>query len=79
MDLSYEKYFRGSFILLILFLLFFVVNLFLTINNKPISAYDALGGEKAEKTNKSNLKLTDTRAHNWSDLEKKTNRPISTK
>jgi len=70
MNFSYEKCFKGSFVLLILFLVFFAVNLFMTVNNKPKSAYDALGGEKAEA---GNLKLTDTRAHNWSDLQKKAN------
>ena len=68
MNLSLDKYFKGSFVLLILFLLFFAVNLFLTVNNKPKSAYDALDGEKWEKEN---IKLTDTRAHGWSDLESK--------
>ncbi len=67
MDTSYSKYFKGSFVLLILFLTFFAVNLFLTINNKPKSAYSALGGERIEENNP---KLTDTRAHNWSDLKK---------
>lgn len=68
MNLPLDKYFKGSFILLILFLLFFAVNLFLSVNNRPKSAYDALNGEKWEKES---LKLTDTRAHNWSDLKKK--------
>lgn len=73
MNTSIEKYLKGSFVLLILFLTFFAVNLFIAVNNKPKSAYDALGGEKAEADNP---KLTDTRAHNWSDLESK-NKNIS--
>lgn len=68
MNISLEKYFKGSFVLLILFLIFFAVNLFLTVNNKPKSAYDALGGEKAEAESP---KLTDTRAHSWNNLKRK--------
>lgn len=68
MNISYDKYLKGSFVLLILFLTFFAVNLFMAVNNKHQSAYDALGGEKAEAESP---KLTDTRAHNWSDLESK--------
>ncbi len=71
MNMSYEKYFKGSFILLILFIIFFAVNLYMTINNKPISAYDALLKNKDNIENKTkDIKLTDTRAHSWEGLKK---------
>lgn len=67
----YSKYaklhifFRGSFIVIILFLVFFSINLYVSIlKSKPRSAYSVLE-EKAK------LMLQDTRVHNWSEIEKK--------
>ncbi len=57
--------FKGFFVLVILFLLFFAVNLMFTIKNKDKSAYTTLSSDKSK------VKLQDTRVHNWSELEKK--------
>ena len=57
--------FKSFFVLIILFLIFFAVNLFVTIKSKKDSAYTVLNSE-GEKT-----MLQDTRVHNWSELDKK--------
>ncbi|OGI10304.1 MAG: hypothetical protein A3I68_07565 [Candidatus Melainabacteria bacterium RIFCSPLOWO2_02_FULL_35_15] len=63
-----KNVFKGFFILIIFFFLFFAVNLFISIQkNKSKSAYDALTSEYE----KSQLKLQDTRTHSWSGAEKK--------
>ncbi|OGI19961.1 MAG: hypothetical protein A3B68_00255 [Candidatus Melainabacteria bacterium RIFCSPHIGHO2_02_FULL_34_12] len=55
---------KSFFLLLILFLIFFGVNLFITIKDKPKSAYSILNEEGSK------MMLQDTRVHNWSELEK---------
>ena len=58
---------KGFLILITLFLLFFVINYFISINSDHKSAYTVLTGENE----KSKLMLQDTRVHNWSELQKK--------
>ena len=59
-------FFRSFFIVVILFLVFFSINLYVSIlKSKPRSAYSVL----EEKQTK--LMLQDTRVHNWSEIEKK--------
>lgn len=62
-----KNVFKGFFVLIIFFFLFFAINLFISIQSKHNSAYNALTSEYE----KSQLKLQDTRVHNWSELEKK--------
>ena len=64
--MSFKAIFKNFFLLVILFLLFFAFSLFIAVKNKPQSAYTALDGSE-----KSNVMLQDTRVHNWSELEKK--------
>ena len=64
---SLQTVFKSFFLLIILFLMFFAVNLFITVKNKSQSAYTILSSENE----KSMLKLQDTRVHNWSELDKK--------
>lgn len=56
--------FKSFFLVIVLFLVFFAVNLFITINNKRNSAYKVLSSE----TNKTMLQ--DTRMHNWDEINK---------
>ena len=59
--------FKGFFLLIILFLVFFATNLFISIGSKKHqSAYSNLTSHDTRK-----VKLQDTRAHNWSELDKK--------
>jgi dolichyl-phosphate-mannose--protein O-mannosyl transferase len=62
-----KNVFKGFFVLIIFFFLFFAVNLFISIQNKDKSAYSVLSAEYE----KSQPKLQDTRVHNWSELDKK--------
>ena len=63
-----KNVFKGFFVLIAFFFIFFAINLFISIlHNKPKSAYDALTSEYE----KSQPKLQDTRVHNWSELDKK--------
>ena len=64
---SLQTVFKSFFLLMILFLMFFAVNLFITVKNKSQSAYTILSSENE----KSMLKLQDTRVHNWSEVDKK--------
>ncbi len=65
---STRNIFKGFFVLIVFFFIFFAINLFISIlHNKPKSAYDVLSSEYE----KSQLKLQDTRVHNWSELDKK--------
>ena len=64
---SLQIFFKSFFLLVIIFLIFFSVNLFITIQNRPKSAYTVLNTEEE----KAKLKLQDTRVHNWNELEKK--------
>ena len=59
-----QTVFKSFFVLLALFLIFFGVNLFISIQNKSKSAYTVLSSENEQ------LMLQDTRVHNWSELEK---------
>ena len=64
---SMKNVFKGFFVLIVFFFLFFAINLFISIQqNKSKSAYDALTSEYE----KSQPKLQDTRVHNWSELDK---------
>lgn len=66
MNIKYENIFKSFFVVVILFLIFFSINLIITIKNKPQSAYTVLSNEP----NQSIKKLQDTRVHNWSEIEK---------
>lgn len=59
-----QTVFRSFFLVIVLFLLFFAVNLFISINNKKNSAYKVLSNE-THKT-----MLQDTRMHNWDEIQK---------
>ena len=61
-----QTIFKSFFLLVILFLMFFAVNLFITVKNKSQSAYSILSSEDE----KSMPKLQDTRVHNWSEVDK---------
>lgn len=61
--------FKTFFLLIIIFLIFFAVNLFFTVKNKPESAYTMLQSQSRKH------KLQDTRVHNWSEIEKKHLKP----
>lgn len=61
---SLQTAFKGFFLLIVLFLVFFAINLFISIQNRPKSAYSVLNKE-------SMVKLQDTRVHNWDEIEKK--------
>jgi hypothetical protein len=65
--LKYSKLsglFKSFFIVIVFLILIFGANLFISVLNKPKSAYTAL-------TNKSGMKLQDTRLHNWDEIDKK--------
>ena len=64
---SLQTVFKSFFLLIILFLMFFAVNLFITVKNKSQSAYTVLSSEDEKLM----PKLQDTRVHNWSELDKK--------
>ena len=55
---------RSFFVLVVLFLLFFAVNL-LVLMNKKESAYNNLAAEKSK------VMLQDTRLHNWDEIEER--------
>ena len=59
--------FKGTFVLVVVLLLFFTVSLVVNINAKHESAYNVLS-----KLNSKNntVMLQDTRVHNWSELDK---------
>ena len=61
-----KNVFKGFFVLIIFFFIFFAINLFISIQNKHNSAYNALSTEYE----KSQPKLQDTRVHNWSEVDK---------
>lgn len=61
-----QTVFKSFFVVLILFLIFFGINLLIILKNKPQSAYTVLSNEP----NQSIKKLQDTRVHNWSEIEK---------
>ena len=64
---SLQTVFKSFFLLIILFLMFFAVNLFITVKNKSQSAYTVLSSEDEKLM----PKLQDTRVHNWSEVDKK--------
>ncbi len=57
---------RSFFLLVVVFLFFFGINLLITINNKPQSAYNFLNSMTSTPQ-----MLPDVRVHNWDELEKK--------
>ncbi len=57
--------FKSFFVLIILFLLFFAVNLFITVKSKRESAYTVLNSEMYKTM------LQDTRVHNWDEIDNK--------
>jgi len=61
--LNLQIVFRSALILLILFLIFFAINLFISVKNKPETAFNALIQNEQKK-------LQDTRVHNWSEIDK---------
>ena len=65
-QLNIQTFFRSSFVLIILFLLFFGISLFITLLNRPRSAYTILNSLNERE----NLMLQDTRVHNWSEVDK---------
>lgn len=54
---------KGIIIISFVFFLFYGVYLFVTLNNRPKSAYSSL-------TQGSNIMLQDTRVHNWDEIKK---------
>ncbi len=63
-----KNIFRGMVVLTIFFLMFFAINVIVSIlRSKSQSAYETLTVEYE----KSQPKLKDTRVHNWSELDKK--------
>ena len=62
-----QTVFKSFFVLIILFLVFFAVNLFLLIQNRPKSAYSTLN----EEASRLKIMLQDTRMHNWDEIDKK--------
>ena len=63
-----KNIFRGMVVLTIFFLMFFAINVIVSIlRSKSQSAYETLTVEYE----KSQPKLKDTRVHNWSELQKK--------
>lgn len=65
-----QTIFKSFFLLIILFLVFFAVNLFISVKGKHESAYNVLSAE-SEKNEKAEVMLQDTRVHNWSELNKR--------
>lgn len=61
-----QTVFKSFFLVVILFLVFFAVNVFISLKSKTDSAYTVLNNNEKLK-----LMLQDTRVHNWSELEKK--------
>ena len=64
--LKYSKLsslFKSFFIVVIFLILIFGANLFISILNKPKSAYTYLNKD-------AEVKLQDTRLHNWSEIDK---------
>lgn len=59
--------FRSAFILLILFLVFFAINLFISIKSNHETAYKSLTAQDKQ------IMLQDTRVHNWSEINKSSN------
>ncbi len=59
--------FKSFFVLIILFLVFFAVNLFITVKSKRDSAYTVLNSETYK------IMLQDTRVHNWDEIDNKKN------
>lgn len=64
---TFQTLLKSFFLLVILFFIFFAINLFISIQNKSRSAYSVL----SEQSQKSKLMLQDTRVHNWSEVDKK--------
>ncbi|MBI1858676.1 MAG: hypothetical protein HYR97_06160 [Candidatus Melainabacteria bacterium] len=56
---------KGILIISVIFFVFYGIYLFVTLKNKPKSAYSVLTSE-SEKT-----MLQDTRVHNWDELGEK--------
>ena len=59
-----QTIFKSFFLLVILFFVFFAINLFISIKGNHKSAYSVLSNEEP------NIMLQDTRVHNWSELKK---------
>ncbi len=57
---------KGMFILIIILLIFFAINLFVNIQGKHESAYSVL----SKSSNEAPLMLQDTRVHNWEEIDK---------
>ena len=64
---KFQVIFKSFFLIIILFLVFYAVNLFFIVKNKPQSAYTVL----ENLSEKEKLKLQDTRVHNWSEIKTK--------
>lgn len=62
---SLQIAFKSFLFIVILFLMFFAINLFINFKNKSDSAYTVLSNEQ------SMVMLQDTRVHNWSEVENK--------
>ena len=63
MDIKFQNILKSTSVIVILFLIFFGINLLIMLKNRPKSAYSVL-------SNESNIMLQDTRVHNWSEIEK---------
>ena len=59
--------FKGTFVLVLVLILFFTINLVVNINAKREFAYNVLSKLNNENNN---VMLQDTRVHNWSELDK---------
>ena len=53
---------KGIIIISLVFFLFYGIYLFVTLKNRPKSAYSSL-------TKESNIMLQDTRVHNWDEIK----------
>ena len=65
MKISSTKFnLKGIFLIALVFFLFYGIYLYITLNNRPKSAYSVL-------MKKNHIKLQDTRVHNWSEIKDK--------
>jgi len=55
--------FRGVLVIGVVFFVFYGIYLYVTLQNKPQSAYSVLKSESKQP------KLQDTRVHNWDEIE----------
>ena len=69
---NFKNILKSFFLIVILFLFFFGINLFIIVKNKPTSAYNVLNSMKSQSD--SPVMLQDVRVHNWDELGKTKNK-----